>query len=82
MLLLVLPQPQFVLPHVLEAMHVLLVSPLEADTRLYTISEKYGLLEVETEAPYIAKFILQVMEKHGQTPVQAEIGVHVIIMQQ
>ena len=63
-------------------MHVLLVSPLEVDTRLYTISEKYGLLEVETEALFIAKFILQVMEKHGQTQVQAEIGVHAIIMQQ
>ncbi len=77
-----LPLPQFVLPHVLGAMHVLLVSPPEADTRLCTISEKFGLFEVETEALFIAKFILQVMEKHGQTLVQAEIGVHVITMQQ
>ena len=50
-----------------------LVSPPEADTRLCTISEKFGLFEVETEALFIAKFILQVMEKHGQTPVQAEM---------
>ena len=63
-------------------MHVLLVSPPEADTRLYTISENFGLFEVETEALFIAKFILQVMEKHGQTLVQVEIGVHVITMQQ
>ena len=61
---------------------MLLVSPPEADTRLYTISEEFGLFEVETEALFIAKFILQVMEKHGQTLVQAEIGVHVITMQQ
>ena len=61
---------------------MLLVSPPVADTRLCTISEKFGLFEVETEALFIAMFILQVMAKHGQTPVQAEIGVHVITMQQ
>ena len=61
---------------------MLLVSPPEADTRLRTISEKFVLFEVETEALFIAKFILPVMEKRGQTLMQAEIGVHVIIMQQ
>ena len=49
---------------------------------LCTNSGKYGLLDVGTEALFIAKFILQVMEKQGQTLVQAEIGVHVITMQQ
>ena len=55
-LLLVLPLPQFVFLHVLGAMQVLLVSPPEADTRLCTISEKFGLLEVGTEALFIAMF--------------------------
>ena len=77
-----LPLPQFVLPHVLGSMQVLLNSPQEADTRLCTISEKCGLLEVETAALFLARFILPVMEKHGQTQVQVEIGVHAIIMQQ
>ena len=49
---------------------------------LCTNSGKYGLLEVETVALFLARFILPVMEKHGQTLVQAEIGVHVITMQQ
>ena len=58
-----------------------MVSNPEADTRLCTISEKCGLLEVGTEELFIARFFLPVMEKHGQTLVQAEIGVHVITMQ-
>ncbi|SVA03147.1 uncharacterized protein METZ01_LOCUS56001, partial [marine metagenome] len=37
---------------------------------------------VETAALFLARFILPVMEKHGQTLVQVEIGVHAIIMQQ
>jgi len=49
---------------------------------LCTNSGKYGLLEVETAALFLARFILPVMEKHGQTLVQVEIGVHAIIMQQ
>ena len=61
-----LPLPQFVLPHVLGAMHVLLVSPPEADTWLCTISEKFGLLAVGTEALLIARFFLPVMVVLGQ----------------
>ena len=77
-----LPLPQFVLPHVLGSKRVLLNSPQEADTRLCTNSGKYGLLEVATAALFLARFILPVMEKHGQTLVQVEIGVHAIIIQQ
>ena len=43
---------------------------------------KCGLLEVETAALFLARFILPVMEKHGLTQVQVEIGVHAIIIQQ
>ena len=81
-LLLDLLLPQFVLPHVPGAMQVLLVSKTEADFLLCAISEKCGLLEVGTEELFIARSFLPVMEKHGQTQVQAEIGVHTIIMQQ
>ena len=77
-----LPLPQFVLPHVLGSMQVLLNSPQEADTRLCTNSGKYELLEVETTALFLARFILPVKEKHGQMQVQVEIGVHAIIIQQ
>ena len=57
-----LPLPQFVLPHVLGSKQVLLNSPQEADTRVvYYNSGKYGLLEVETAALFLTRFILPVM---------------------
>ena len=61
---------------------MLLVSKPEADKRLCTNSGKYGFLEVEMADLFLARFILPVMEKHGETLVQAEIGVHAIITQQ
>ena len=60
---------------------MLLVSKPEVDKRLCTNSGEYGFLEVEMADLFLARLILPVMEKHGETLVQAEIGVHAIITQ-
>ena len=49
-------------------MHVLLVSPPEADTRLYTISEKFGFWTVPMEAPSTFAIQTKTMLPAGHKP--------------